>query len=285
MPIQKRIENLGFEVQKVTVCFAGLFDTVASYNFAQQVAVVSTENWILKLKAVQHAEAVLHLAAAEEYRKNFCLHNIKSAGKKGKEYFLPGVHSDVGGSYVDGDSDAGLIVCRGSPSSVNADRNHLIDEGWYVAADLEESVLSRNIETDEVILVDLTVKGRAVSNAYCNIPLKIMADHATKNKITIESKLEEQATTKINAYPELQALEGAILSYIGKVGSGSKPSDWKGSNPKPLGVSIQSFTDIRYKHLHMSSKYNDPVAGGLIFPLAPRFGWFSSQRKRYEFNG
>ena len=29
---------------------------------------------------------------------------------KGEEYFLPGVHSDVGGGYLDNGSDAGLIV-------------------------------------------------------------------------------------------------------------------------------------------------------------------------------
>ena len=48
----------------------------------------------------------MHLVAAEEHRKNVSLTDIASAGSKGRELFLPGVHSDIGGDYRDEASEA-----------------------------------------------------------------------------------------------------------------------------------------------------------------------------------
>ncbi len=42
------------------------------------------------------------MAESDEHRVNFRLTNINSAGSRGTEKFLPVVHSDIGGSYVDG---------------------------------------------------------------------------------------------------------------------------------------------------------------------------------------
>ena len=47
-------------------------------------------------------------ASAEEHRMHLSLHNINSAKAKGEQYFLPGVHSDIGGGYLDAGSDASL---------------------------------------------------------------------------------------------------------------------------------------------------------------------------------
>jgi len=282
IPIKKRIELLGYEVREVEICFAGLFDTVASYNLGQMT---HTDNWVLKLKSVQHAKAVLHLAAAEEYRNNFPLHNIDSAGGKGKQYFLPGVHSDVGGSYCDGESDTGKVVCHGLYHHVKADAKNLIAQGWYTAKDLTLTVLTVD-DVGEPQFVKVTATGRTVRSAYCNIPLKIMVDHAGKNGIKVEDKLNPMASRKISVYGELVGLEKTILAYIDKAGNnGSKPTDWQGSNPQPFSLATPPMNDIRYKHLHMSANYDSPELGGLVYPLSPRFGWFSNKRKRYEFNG
>ena len=275
-PIKKRLENMGYEVREVEVCFAGLFDTVASYNLGQ---IIHTDNWVLKLKSIAQAKAVVHLAAAEEYRANFPLHNIKSAGGKGKEYFLPGVHSDVGGSYRDNESDAGKVVCRGTYAAVKADRENLINQGWYTAQDLEGKVLTTD-EAGQPLLTSVTATGRTVRNAYCNIPLKIMADFAKENGIKIKEKLLSDASNII-AEANLGSLESAIKSYIGSAGSNSKPSDWQSPNPQ----AFPALNEVRYKHLHMSANYDSPVLGGLSYPLAPRFGWFSNNRKRYIFDG
>lgn len=111
-----------------------------------------------------------------------------------------------------------------------------------------------------------------------------MADFAGKNGIKVKGKLATDANIII-ADADLNSLDSVIQSYIGKAGGNSKATDWQGVNPKPLGLSAPPLNEIRYKYLHMSANYDSPELGGLIYPLAPRFGWFNSRRKRYEFNG
>ena len=122
--IRKRLTDAWFDVEDVEVCFVGLFDTVASYYGAQFIKILPLENWLVKLDAISDARVkkVVHLASADEHRYHFSLHNIKSAGGKGKEYFLPGTHSDVGGGYLDNGSEAGLKVFQGPPYLAVKDR-------------------------------------------------------------------------------------------------------------------------------------------------------------------
>ncbi|MDZ7923368.1 MAG: DUF2235 domain-containing protein [Marinagarivorans sp.] len=84
----------------VKVIFAGLYDTVVSVN-ASQLMPAWIANNTRSQQAVAKAKFALHLAAADEHRQDFPLHRITSATKSGTgaEYFLPGVHSDIGGSY------------------------------------------------------------------------------------------------------------------------------------------------------------------------------------------
>lgn len=85
---------------RVKIIFAGLYDTVVSVN-ASQLKPAWLANNTRNQKAVAKARCALHLAAADEHRKDFPLHKIKSAldAGTGAEYYLPGVHSDIGGSY------------------------------------------------------------------------------------------------------------------------------------------------------------------------------------------
>lgn len=99
-------------VERVEVRAVGLFDTVSSYGeipdnqrlLAGTEVVGDFENntALLHLDAVQRAAAVYQIAAAEEYRANFSLTNIDSAGARGRQVYVPGAHSDVGGGYLDG---------------------------------------------------------------------------------------------------------------------------------------------------------------------------------------
>lgn len=85
---------------QVKIIFAGLYDTVVSVVGSQLMP-----KWVANntrdQKAVAKAKFALHLAAADEHRADFPLHRIKSSldAGKGAEYYLPGVHSDIGGSY------------------------------------------------------------------------------------------------------------------------------------------------------------------------------------------
>jgi|GEM_PF-1395071 len=85
---------------RVKIIFAGLYDTVVSVN-ASQLMPAWIANNTRSQQAVAKAKFALHLAAADEHRADFPLHRIKSSlnAGKGAEYYLPGVHSDIGGSY------------------------------------------------------------------------------------------------------------------------------------------------------------------------------------------
>ncbi len=97
----KKIQTVG----QIKFVFLGLYDTVASHGYFHFNDVKS-----LKLDRLSLVERVVHLCAADEHRKNFALTNIKSAGSRGVEIFLPGSHSDVGGGYRNGPGDAGVWV-------------------------------------------------------------------------------------------------------------------------------------------------------------------------------
>ncbi len=149
-----RLKNLGFDIEKeaVEVGFAGLYDTVLSYMASQKFK--SSRNK-LEQTAHQDAKKVVHLAAADEHRKDFPLHNIASSNANGgEEYFLPGVHSDIGGSYNLADEEKikaetdeakkqalimlttseSLTINKGSLAEIEADKTWLIEQGWYKAA-------------------------------------------------------------------------------------------------------------------------------------------------------
>lgn len=271
------------EVKEVEVRFVGLFDTVVSYKAAQIMKLGgSLENWLVKQKAISHEKVkrVVHLASAEEHRNMFCLHNINSAGGKGEEYFLPGVHSDVGGGYLPDGSDAGLIVTQAHRYWAKKDRDeYLVAKGWFKDEELIEDTITmdddRNPDYVQLVVTRDKKIARKVHNAYCKIPLKIMATKASESDITLLPALEMKATETINAFSELGKLESRIKGYMGKVGKrGSKPEDWQKAEPE--------LNAIRHKHLHFSARYNGDYNG---LGHNPYRSFFSNERKRYEFNG
>lgn len=88
--------------------FVGLYNTVAPFGANHRGAVngvIPNDTKQLKLSAINKCFFVLQIASADEYRDNFDLINISSAGVKGLEFTLPGVHSDIGGCYVYGDEE------------------------------------------------------------------------------------------------------------------------------------------------------------------------------------
>lgn len=257
-PIKKRLSDQGFEVAEVELCFAGLFDTVSSHGLS-----FSDDVRDLELDAVAVAKKVVHLAAADEYRKNFSVTNIKSAGSNGIEYFMPGVHSDVGGSYHDMDSEA-FVVNSGSPAVIKKDRKNLIAEGWYHEKELVYA--EHEIYGDHGMLVNtsstITADRQGIRNLYCNIPLKVMAKYAEENGISIKGKLKADADKAISSNADLQELDSNIDSYMVK-----KIEDYNQTAPL--------LKKIRNKHFHMSAKNE--------LGLAPRFK--NGKRWRLWFDG
>ncbi len=157
LPLDVRVRYMGYEEiteKNIEVKFAGVYDTVVSVN-ASQYSYWSDNK--LNQRAIDRATKSIHLAAAEEHRIDFPLHTIKSAKTKGtgKEYYLPGVHSDVGGSYnlaneklIESGVENGTIktvITAGSYTKMKAEKASLIKQGVF---------------TEDQLTIDVTAKGR-----------------------------------------------------------------------------------------------------------------------------
>lgn len=247
---------------------------------------MSLENWLAKLKAIQHdkVKKVVHLASAEEHRDQFSLHNIKSALDKGtgEEYYLPGVHSDVGGGYLPKGSDGNLIVFQGSPTEAKQDRAEYLEAlGWFKKEQLAEEIKAYHEDEygSELRLsrVWLRVKRkdemepgqnpRVVHNAYRLIPLKLMAEKAGKVSIKIKPDLDEVVTTGLKKHSDLRGLESKIRAHMS-----AGPNYWLKADPE--------LNAIRHNHLHFSARYNGTLNGLGHNPRREK-----GKRKRYVFNG
>lgn len=168
--LYKRIEALGYEIQKkaVEIKFAGLYDTVVSVNGSQLAYDADNK---LNQRAVALATKSVHLCAAEEHRLDFPLHTIRSALIRGtgKQYYLPGAHSDVGGSYnlangiqaekLKNASTIKVLIAAGSYTEMTTLQHTLIADGAFTAAQLEfEPTASR--PNPRLGLANVTTKGK-----------------------------------------------------------------------------------------------------------------------------
>jgi hypothetical protein len=305
-PVVERLNRFySIAPSAVEVKFAGLYDTVLSYVGSQKLPWTTNA---LQQKAVARAKKALHLAAAEEHRQDFPLHRIVSAVNKGvgEEYFLPGVHSDVGGSYnlanerlleKEADeskkvymltSDEGtdkpefswlgkpkgntMVIHEGDPDTLRKDREDLIFQGWYKPDEITLSELQWD-EFGRATHAMLTVSRKGVRSAYSNIPLKIMAKYArdTEVKLKVSYKLDRRANRILQDEDDLKELEAVIESYMNAKKNNSKPEDWLGENPP---IEIEKLKAIRHRHFHFSaSKWSTGYK--------PRFEW-DNTRKRYK---
>jgi hypothetical protein len=312
-PLLERINDF-YVIKKdaVEVTFAGLYDTVLSYAGSQ---LVSWTTNALQQSAVARAKKALHLAAADEHRKDFPLHRIVSAVNKGvgEEYFLPGVHSDVGGSYnqanenllkketdesekvymlpnnegsdklaldwlgrAKGDT---MVIHEGDPETLRKDRDDLIAQGWYRP---DEITLHELIWDDlgRPTHAMLTVWRKGIGSAYSNIPLKIMAKYARKPdvKLKISSELEVVADRILRDEQDLIELEKIIVKYIAAHKSDSKPEDWKPEDWKP-DEQIGKKTGIDRHSLEAIRHRHFHFSAKWAIGYMPNFEWDGKTRK------
>jgi len=157
IPLFQRLNWMGYRettAKNIEIKFAGLYDTVVSVN-ASQYNPWSDDK--LNQRAVALATKSIHLAAAEEHRLDFPLHTIKSAidNGKGEEYYLPGVHSDVGGSYNQANAallkqqgnesrTVKIVLEAGSYQKMNSLRDKLIKSGSFTTEQLEVEVTAKS---------------------------------------------------------------------------------------------------------------------------------------------
>ncbi len=209
------------KVQKMTINFAGLFDTVSALDsdgldnglFGDKHYDVEE----LHLDAVNKAKEVVHFAAADEHRKNFAL----TTTSKGMEKYLPGVHSDIGGCYANGEEIVGLLY-KGSTLDVKKEAQWLINQGWYNKKQLSTFVLKK--EEGEVKKKGLRGT-RNLSKNYSFIPLELMGILSNKQaEINIKlNKLEAKyhihavdpnKNANNNDVPELELKQKRLLTYF-----------------------------------------------------------------------
>lgn len=252
-PLQERLEDRQLPTEAVTINFVGLFDTVSSHGlfFFNDVAA-------LKLDAIHQANKVIQLEAAEEYRRNFSLTTIKSAGGKGKRICLPGAHSDVGGGYIDGPEDQ--IVFVGTREELLSDYRWLKEHGWY-REDQLEVVPSRRPQTHKI-------RGQRehIKSTYSRIPLDIMRQCMEEESIQFEPGFMDKSTQIPSDATHLSELKQLIMATIDSPEI-SSPETWQRKDPL-LNI-------VRNHYFHMSAR--DSIG------MKPR--WKNGRRHRQHYEG
>ena len=232
-----RLRAAGLRVNAVTMKFCGLFDTVASYGGNH-----SNDTRDLELDAISGAEYTYQLAAAEEHRKNFRLTNINSKAA-GKQIFLPGVHSDVGGGYNHDADEEELQVFDIDSAGWNSDaqnaairreRAWLVSTGWYESDELHDTNFWNEVH----------VTRRNISNRYSRIPLHLMAEKGREKGVLVSPR-SLVARHPVSGF--LREVRQAIDDYIGSTAT-SRPNDWFHSNTRMM-------KRLRHDYLHFSSFY------------------------------
>ncbi len=265
-----RLKRNSYEItaDKVEIRFVGLYDTVASCGIGDNYFEHGTR--ILKLDHLKHpaVKNVVHLASADEHRANFSLTSIASAGGKGKEVFLPGVHSDIGGGYAEHSPENFVINSSDSRQVLQQDRQALIDQGWYLPEQLffdEPSSVADFFGFD----TKLCASRNDISNKYSTIPLNIMADFAKEQGLELTPEFSKECTVA----KVVETFHGPLKDYANK--GASTAEDWfEKTTPDWL-------PDLRHKHFHFSANYTK--AAKVIVPNKPRIE--NNKRIRHVYPG
>ncbi|MGE4512761.1 MAG: DUF2235 domain-containing protein, partial [Chryseobacterium sp.] len=290
--------NQKIEAKTVRFNFVGLYDTVASFGINHKGAslfgfsIIDDDSKQLGLNAVRNAAFVLQLASSDEYRDNFSLTNIDSAGIRGLQLTLPGVHSDIGGGYVNNDKENVLLHQEiNSSRECERFRNILIDEGWYKPDEIsiESSIIPSRTAT---IKYKLWGRRKKVSNEYDKVSLKnmfyyskefdvkydegLVADHQIKDGFIAD--ISNKLTSKYIA-----TCNNVRNEYVKEYNAGKHPSAGEyiskvdGYSYLDSGIDIKTLRNV---YLHWSANLDS-------FGMGPRFSGpkTAAERKRYILNG
>lgn len=196
--------HLGLKVKQIKFNFVGVYDTVASLGIYH-----GNDVGELKLNSIQKAHHVFHLVSDDEYRENFDLSNIDSAGIRGFEIALPGVHSDIGGSYLNNVEEISVIDNIQIPETENHKimakerkekeydlfKKYVVEEGWFDKNQIKkeffyEKDLDPHTSWYENQYNYGLVGRRMLYNTYDKIPLKLMFNESKHfDVIYLKSKL------------------------------------------------------------------------------------------------
>lgn len=204
---------------KLEIRFAGIYDTVPHHGIRQGDDIED-----LGLNSINKANYVVHLVAADEHRTNFNLAKISSviktspySGKKGGiELYLPGVHCDVGGSYIEEmPENKNRIDASFNYPELKKLKAELIAQGWFTDKELIiddgnwREITDANFGTVTTKMA-LNSKRKYISNQYSFIPLHMMVKFCEIKEVCFKNKLFSEYTFKENK------IEGN-LNFLNKI--------------------------------------------------------------------
>ena len=199
---------------KVEARFAGLYDTVPHHGFTQTNDIED-----LGLDSINKANYVVHMVAADEHRYNFDLADISSvaktspdSGKKGGiELFFPGVHSDVGGSYVDGAPNISYKINFSSDMDfLTREKEELIRQGWFSSQQISVKYYLTIHGLNNYRLEGIK---NSVSNQYSYIPLHIMAEFGRKKGVQFNNNILYSSSKFTNNPDFLNKVKKILWDY------------------------------------------------------------------------
>jgi hypothetical protein len=243
-------DTYNLESSKFAIKFVGLFDTVSSYeeegSFGRYGSGASHDfdNDVeeLKLKMEGNVQKVVHLTAADEYRENFSLTNIKSsiAAGVGYELSLPGVHSDIGGGYAEFENENRNLSKEPSYKNIKAE---LLEQGWYTKEQLHQVETNEGDGTDHFEF-DLYGIRKSIPLSYQFIPLAIMVTLAEKHDLKFKRKDIDTKGLDYNVPDDLVEAKESLLNY-------AIAND--GAHSKGVTIRAEKLHPIRNKYLHRST--------------------------------
>lgn len=248
----------GIKVDLIKVRFLGLFDTVSSYSAGITASPdFDNDTTELQLNNLSKAKTVIHFTAVDEHRNNFSLTKTTT----GKEKKIPGVHSDVGGSYNDG-IEIVKVLEKNVEKELEKFSEKLIKESWYLEDQLKISFFGPKHE----------LKGtRNLKNTYSYIPLHFMAESAiTTQKVPFKIEKLEIEKYGISNDALLMRIKKRLRDYVFGEGKpytfkwyGEIHEKYKGvkSGDRSFDVYQQELQEqkdlreLRNKYLHWSADY------------------------------
>lgn len=195
----KAFKELGYKTNplRIKVRFLGIYDTVSSYG-SNVFDDIDNDKVPLKIPNIGFT---VHLTAEDEYRENFPLTNIASAGANSVELTLPGCHSDIGGGYKNNETE--VVSITEHALMIEGEKKYLLEQGWFKSVQLEELPS----------LLPYYLKGtRKLNNEYSFIILHLMAEFG-KRKYKIPWKYETELNFHYKIPKELNKIKIRIDEY------------------------------------------------------------------------
>ncbi|WP_426484718.1 T6SS phospholipase effector Tle1-like catalytic domain-containing protein [Flavobacterium sp. 2] len=298
--------NNDIKPKKIKFNFVGLYDTVSSHGVYHGNDVKD-----LHLDGVEKAHFVFQLAANDEYRENFDLTDITSAGINGLEYTLPGVHSDIGGSYKDRAFETAILyykkeslyneMIHNSKEEVAKFKEIVIKEGWYKdyqikAGVFPQSFINTKKEKEKFEHMEDTyysvIGSRKMRNTYDKIPLKKMFFYSKQFGVIYDDILSKKLHEIED--PFLQNVYNQLLNYMVACNdlrnSYVKQNSW--DSEKYLAelrqisyldyIDFEDLKTLRNEYLHWSVKANQFGLGSRESQAPSKEGALEQQYRKRE---